>query len=90
MSHSTISCKVLTEKGIVKKHVDYLGEKKVPRKVRFIMRCSYKNWTYIRNETIVDSPVAANNTSQNICDPSPQCVYLCPELFLKQNRLITI
>ena len=64
-----ISYKALTEKGIVKKHVDHLRTKERPIKdeiypeVQLEKRDSHRNF---------NSPVTANNPSQNISDPSTQ------------------
>ena len=66
-----ISYKALTKKGIVKKNVDHLWKKKA-QKMRFILRCSQKNGTYIGilirpfTNATVNSPVTVNNLSQNI------------------------
>ena len=67
-----ISYKALTEKRIVKKHGDHLQKKESPIKDKIYPEVQLEKRNFHRNETTVNSPVTANNSSQNISDPSPQ------------------
>ena len=62
----------MTEKRIVKKHGDHLQKKESPIKDKIYPEVQLEKRNFHRNETTVNSPVTANNPSQNISDPSPQ------------------
>ena len=62
----------MTEKRIVKKHGDHLQKKESPIKDKIYPEVQLEKRNFRRNETTVNSPVTANNPSQNISDPSPQ------------------
>ena len=62
----------LTEKGIVKKHVDNLRRKESPINDEIYSEVQLEKRDLRRSETTVNFLVTANNPSQNISDPSPQ------------------
>ena len=67
-----ISYEALTEKWIVKKHVNHLRKKESPINDEIYYEVQLEKHYLHRNETTVNSPVAANSPSQNISDWSPQ------------------
>ena len=70
-STGPMSYKGLTEKGILKKHIDHL-QKKSPIKDEIYPKVQLEKRDLQRNETAINSGVTANNPSQNISDPSTQ------------------
>ena len=62
----------MTEKGIVKKHIDHLHKKRNPIKDKIYLEVQLEKRDLNRNETTVIFPVTANNTLQSISDPTSQ------------------
>ena len=59
----------MTEKGIVKKHVDQLWKKEIPIKDEIDLEVQLEKWDLHRKKTTINSHVTVYNPSQNNSHP---------------------
>ena len=62
----------MIEKGIAKKLGDHLRKKEIPKKDESYPEVQQEKRDLHRSRTTVNSPITANNPSQNISNPIPQ------------------
>ena len=72
VSYRSHILKGLTEKGIAKKHGDHLPKKESSKKDESYPEVQQEKRDLHRSRTTVNSPITANNPSQNITNPIPQ------------------
>ena len=72
MSYRSHILKGLIEKGIAKKHGNHLRKKESPKKDESYPEVQQEKRDLHRSRNTVNSPITANNPSQNISNSIPQ------------------